>query len=84
MEADDWLKGADGIVIECEEDDITLYSLVLVTPLYTEGAKSPRGNGGQRTMTLQEASKIKGRLVVKNSPKLLEYIQTRMGKGMFD
>lgn len=84
METDNWLKGADGIVMECEEDDITPYTLVLVTPLYTEGTKSPRGSGGQRTMILKEAMKIKGRLVIKNSPKLLEYIQTRMGKGMFD
>jgi len=84
MKTDNWLNGAEGIVIECDENDITPYTLVLVTPLYMEGAKSPKGSGGQRTMTLKEVMEIKGKLIIKNSPKLLEYIQTRMGKGMFD
>jgi len=84
MKVDNWLKGAEGIVIECEEEDITPYTLVLVTPLYEKRAKSSKGSGGQRTMMLNEVLKIKGRVVVKNSPKLLEYIQTRIGKEMFD
>jgi hypothetical protein len=84
MKTDNWLDGADGIVIECEEEDITPYTLILVTPLYSKGEKSPKGSGGQRTMVLKEAMEIKGKLIVKNSPKLLEYIQTRMGKRMFD
>ena len=84
MKKDNWLKNAEGIVMECGEEEITPYTLVLVTPLYMQGAKSPRGSEGQKTMLLKEAMEIKGRLVVKNSPKLLEYIQTRMGKKMFD
>jgi hypothetical protein len=84
MKVDNWLKDTEGIVIECEEDEITPYTSILVTPLYKEGVKSPKGSDGQRTMILKEIMKIKGRLIVKNSPKLLEYIQTRMGKEMFD
>jgi len=84
MEKDDWLNGADGIVIECEEDNITPYTLISVTPLYLKGVKIPKGSEGQRTMMLKEALKINKRLVVKNSPKLIDYLQTRIGKDVFD
>jgi len=84
MEIDNWLKGSDGIVIECDEDEINQYTLILVTPLCEVGIKSQKRSGGQRTMILKEVMKIKGKLIVKNSPKLLKYIQTRMGKEMFD
>jgi len=84
MEKDDWLKGADGIVIECEEDEITPYTLISVTPLYIEGVKIPKGSGGQRTMMLKEALKINKKFVVKNSPKLIDYLKTRIGKDIFD
>ena len=84
MKTEDWLKGADGIVIECEEDDITPYTLISVTPLYIEGVKIPKGSEGQKTMILKEALKINKRLVVKNSPKLMDYLKTRIGKDIFD
>ena len=81
MEIRYWLKEADGIVIECEEENINPYTLVSVTPLVMEGKKS--SSGGQRTMTLQEAFKIPKRQVIKGQ-KLIDYLKTRIGKKEFD
>jgi len=82
MKDEDWLKDADGIVIECEEDEINPHTLVSVTPLYMEG-KRHTGDGGQRNMTLQEAFKIQKRQIVKGQ-RLLDYLKTRIGKKEFD
>ena len=38
-EIDDWLKDADGVVIECEEDEITPYTLVSITPFYEKSGE---------------------------------------------
>ncbi len=81
MEIEDWLKNANGIVIECEEDNIDPYTLVSVTRLYIEGKTS--SGSGQRSMTLQEALKINKRQIAKGD-KLIAYFNSRKGKEIFD
>ena len=81
MKIEDWLKDADGIVIECEEDDINPHTLVSVTPSYVEGTTS--SGGGQRTMTLQEALKINKKQIAKGD-KFIAYLNSRIGKKIFD
>lgn len=81
MKTEDWLKDADGIVIECEEDDINPHTLVSVTPTYMEGTKS--SGGGQRIMTLQEALKINKKQIAKGD-KFIAYLNSWIGKKIFD
>ncbi len=82
METEDWLKDADGVVIECElEEDINPYTLVLVVPLYTQTPENP--SNITKSMTLQEALKIDKRQVAKGD-KLIAYLNSRIGKKPFD
>ena len=81
MKKEDWLKEADGIVIECEEDEINPYTLVSVTPFYEK--RMAQGTGGQRTMLLKEALNIDKRQITKGE-KLISYLQSRIGKKIFD
>ena len=78
---EDWLKDVDGIVIECEEDNINPYTLVSVTPLYMKGKTGSAK--GQRNMTLEEAFKIDKKQIARGV-KLLEYLKSRIGKKVFD
>lgn len=81
MKTKNWLKEADAIIIECEEDDINPHTLVSVSPFNTktnEWLKFEKEN-----MTLQEALKINKKQIV-HSNKLIEYLKTRMGKKIFD
>jgi len=80
-ESNDWLKEADGIVIECEEEEINPYTLVSVTPFYTKKADS--SVDGPRNMTLQEALNIKKRQIAKGE-NLIAYLHSRIGKKIFD
>ncbi len=81
MKTEDWLKEVDGIVIECEEDDINPHTLVYVAPFYT---KTPKNSSNiTKSMTLQEALKINKRQIVKGD-NLINYLKTRIGKKIFD
>lgn len=81
MKTEDWLKEADAIVIECEEDDITPYTLVSVSPFNTKTQEHLINM--TKNMTLEEALKINKRQIV-HSDNLLAYLKTRMGKKIFD
>lgn len=79
---EDWLKDADGVVIECEDGgNIDPYTLVSVTPLYTRAGVHLAG--GQRHILLKEALKINKRQIAKGQ-KLIDYLNSRIGKKVFD
>ena len=79
---EDWLKDADGVVIECEEGgDINPHTLVSVTPLYAEGKNGSAS--GQRDITLKEALKINKKQIAKGD-KLIAFLNSRVGKKIFD
>lgn len=80
-EIEEWLKDADGVVIECEEEDITPHTLVSITPFYEKSGKHQAE--GQRTILLKEAFKIERRQIVKGQ-KLIDYLSSRIGKKEFD
>lgn len=80
-EIDNWLKDADGVVIECEEDEITPYTLVSITRFYEKSGKHLAS--GQRSVLLKEAFNIEKRQIVKGQ-KLIDYLNSRIGKKEFD
>ncbi|MBU2616967.1 MAG: hypothetical protein KKB79_03245 [Nanoarchaeota archaeon] len=81
MKTEDWLKEADAVVIECEEEDISPHTLVLVRPFNTKTQELLANIGKQ--MTLQEAFKIEKRQIAKGD-NLISYLQSRIGKKEFD
>ena len=80
-EVEEWLKDADGIVIECEEDNISPNTLVSITPMYVRVGK--HSASGQRNVTLEEALKIDKKQIAKGE-NLISYLNSRIGKKIFD
>ncbi|MBS3091765.1 hypothetical protein J4217_04955 [Candidatus Pacearchaeota archaeon] len=81
MKTKDWLKEADAIVIECEEEEITPYTLVLVSPFNTKTQEHLVNV--RREMLLNEALNIPKRQIAKGQ-KLIDYLSSRIGKKIFD
>ena len=81
MKTEDWLKEADAIVIECQEDSINEFTLVQVMPFNTKTNELLINY--KKEMILKEAFKIKKRQIVKGD-KLIAYLKSRLGKKEFD
>ena len=81
MKTEDWLKEADAIIIECEEEYINPHTLVSVSS-YNTKTKEHLINV-RKSMTLQEAFKINKRQIAKGD-KLIAYLNSRIGKKEFD
>ena len=76
--AEAWLKDADKVMIESEEDGkINPNTLVSITPVYLEGRSGSAS--GQKFMPLKEAEKIKKEQIVKGK-KLMDYYQAIIDK----
>ena len=73
-----WLKNADAVIIECNEDNINDCSLVSVSPYNTQ--KSEWLINTKREMLLKEAEKIKKRQIVKGK-NLIKYYQSQIKKN---
>ena len=65
MKTGDWLKETDAVVIECEEDEISPHTIVLVRPFNTKTQEFLVNKG--KEMTLQESLKIDKRQIVKGA-----------------
>ena len=81
MKTEDWLKEADVIVIECQEDEISEFTLVHVMPFNTKTQELLINH--RKEMLLKEALKIKKRQIAKGD-NLINYLKRRIGKKMFD
>lgn len=81
MKTKDWLKEADAIIIECDEDDISPHTLVSVSPYNTKTKEWLKFQ--KESMTLQEALKLDKKQIA-HSNKLIEYLNSRIGKKIFD
>ena len=81
IKTEDWLKKADAIVIECQEDSITEFTLVHVMPFNTQTQEILIDH--REEMLLKEALKIKKRQIAKGE-KLISYLNSRIGKKIFD
>ena len=81
MRTEDWLKEADAIIIECEEDNISPHTLVSVSPFNTKTNEHLISE--IKSMTLQEALKIDKKQILRGD-KLINYLKSRIGKKEFD
>ena len=77
MRTEDWLKEADAIVIECQEDSINEYTLVHVMPFNTKTNELLIDR--REEMLLKEALKINKRQIAKGD-KLIDYLGSQIGK----
>ncbi len=80
MKIKEWLKEADAIIIECEEDTISPHTLVSVSPYNTKTKENLINL--RKNMTLKEAFKINERQIVKGN-RLIAYLKSRIGKKEF-
>ena len=80
MKTEGWLKQADAIMIECQEDSINEYILVHVMPFNTKTNELLIND--RKEMLLKEALDIKKRQIAKGD-KLINYLKSRIGKKIF-